>query len=77
MSNGAGDKKYTRTPTCHESSCVNHCSMISTKLLMTDQTTRTTTRPRGSIQCALTTLSPANTNVRAREGKEDIPCRRH
>ncbi|KAJ0558513.1 hypothetical protein HanIR_Chr07g0337141 [Helianthus annuus] len=41
ISNRAGDKKYTRTPTCHQSSCADHCFILSNKLLMIDQTTLT------------------------------------
>ncbi|MFS7935544.1 hypothetical protein Hanom_Chr05g00404751 [Helianthus anomalus] len=44
---------------------------------MTDPATRTTTRPRGSIQHAPTPLSPVNINGRAQGGKEDSPCCRH
>ncbi|MFS7890861.1 hypothetical protein Hanom_Chr10g00890181 [Helianthus anomalus] len=76
MNNRAGDKNYTRTLACHQSSCVIHCSTISIKLLVADQTTRITTRPRGSIQCAPTPLSPVNTKDRDRGDKEDIPCYR-
>ncbi|MFS7961339.1 hypothetical protein Hanom_Chr08g00713791 [Helianthus anomalus] len=41
---------------------------------MTDETTRTTVKPPGSIQRAPAYLSPRNTNGRSRGDKTDIPC---
>ncbi|KAM0041621.1 hypothetical protein Hdeb2414_s0011g00368401 [Helianthus debilis subsp. tardiflorus] len=74
MKNRAGDKKYTRTHTWHQSACVDHCPMISTQLLMTDLTIRTTVRTRGSIQHAPTTLSLGITNGRGIVSRMNIPC---
>ncbi|MFS8019121.1 hypothetical protein Hanom_Chr15g01400111 [Helianthus anomalus] len=67
-------RRYTRMHTWHQSTCDDICSMISTKPLMTDETTRTTARPRGSIQRAPTSTSSRNPNGRHRRDKMDIPC---
>ncbi|MFS7943992.1 hypothetical protein Hanom_Chr06g00506751 [Helianthus anomalus] len=77
MDTRTGDKRYTRTYTWQQSVGAKHCSRIFTYLLITDQTTRTIVRTRGSIQYAPATLSPGITNGRDRESGMDIPCCRH
>ncbi|KAF5781223.1 hypothetical protein HanXRQr2_Chr11g0480961 [Helianthus annuus] len=74
MANRAGDKKYKRDSDVEPIRLHRLLLHDLHSQLVTDSTTRTTVRPRGSNHCAPMSLSSASTHSRVRGDKHDIPC---